>query len=333
MVTENIIIHVKNLRKEFETVKRGHGFLAAVNSLFNPKKVKKKALKGISFDIKEGEIVGLLGPNGAGKSTCLKALSGLLWPDSGTVNILGYVPWKERVKYVKNIGVVFGQKTTLFWDLPAIDTYHLNKDLYEMDNKEYEQQVHMLIKKLNAKDIVKSPVRDLSLGERMRCEVIQSLLHKPKLVFLDEPTIGLDIISKEKLREFILDVNKKEKTTFIVTTHDMQDIEKLCKRVIIINHGTIVYDGLLEKIKKKFAKDKHLEVKLSEKAKPFKFKGCKVLNATDYELKLELDTRKAKVKDLIGYLMEHFDVADIIVSDPPIEEIIAEIFQKKGTTL
>jgi ABC-2 type transport system ATP-binding protein len=321
------IIHVKDLKKQFKTVKRGHGFVAAFKSFLKPKIEYKPALKGISFDIKEGEIVGLIGPNGAGKSTALKILCGLLWPDSGDASVMGMQPWKDRVKYVKNIGAVFGQKTSLFWDLPPVDTFYLHKDLYDVPKKEFEKRMHKLTKLLEAEQIAKTPVRDLSLGERMRCEIIQALLHNPRLVFLDEPSIGLDIIAKEKLRDFILRLNKEQKTTFIITTHDMQEIERLCDRVIIINHGKIIYDGPLEKIRQKYFTDKHIEVKLAEKAKPFKFGGCKVIEQRDYDLMLELDTRKAKIQDLINYLLKNFDVADIIVADPPIEEIITKIYK------
>jgi ABC-2 type transport system ATP-binding protein len=321
------IIQVKDLKKQFKTVKRGQGLVAAFKSFLKPKIEYKQALKGISFDIKEGEIVGLIGPNGAGKSTALKILCGLLWPDSGDANVMGMQPWKDRVKYVKNIGAVFGQKTSLFWDLPPVDTFYLHRDLYDVPPKEFEKRMHKLTKLLEAEQIAKTPVRDLSLGERMRCEIIQALLHNPRLVFLDEPSIGLDIIAKEKLRDFILSLNKEQKTTFIVTTHDMQDIERLCDRVIIINHGKIIYDGPLEEIRKKYFTDKHIEVKLAEKAKQFKFKGCKVIEQRDYDLMLELDTRKAKIQDLITYLLKNFEVADIIVADPPIEEIITKIYK------
>jgi ABC-2 type transport system ATP-binding protein len=323
----NNIIHVKDLKKKFKTVKRGHGFVAAVKSFLKPKVEYKEALKGIGFDIKEGEIVGLIGPNGAGKSTALKVLCGLLWPDTGDVKVMGMTPWKDRVKYVKNIGAVFGQKTSLYWDLPPVDTFYLHRDLYDVPKNVFEKRMHKLIKLLEAEQIAKTPVRDLSLGERMRCEVIQALLHNPRLVFLDEPSIGLDIIAKEKLRDFILSLNKEQKTTFIVTTHDMQDIERLCDRVIIINHGKIIYDGALEEIRNKYFTDKHIEVKLAEKAKPFKFRGCKVIEQRDYDLMLELDTHKAKIQDLINYLLKNFDVADIIVADPPIEEIITKIYK------
>ncbi|MEM2915864.1 MAG: ATP-binding cassette domain-containing protein [Candidatus Woesearchaeota archaeon] len=234
----------------------------------------------------------------------LKILCGLLWPDSGEANVMGMKPWKDRIKYVAKIGAVFGQKSNLFWDLPPIDSYYLNRDIYGIPQNEFLPRMKKLIKLLEVEQISRTPVRDLSLGERMRCEVIQALLHNPRLVFLDEPTIGLDIIAKEKLRDFLLKLNKEQKITFVVTTHDMQDIERLCERVIIINHGKIIYDGPLEEIRQKYLTDKHIEVKLAEKAGKFSFKGCKVIRQQEYDLEIELDTRKAKVQDLINYLLK-----------------------------
>jgi len=322
-------IHVKDLKKTFKTHKRGQGLLNAVKSLFNRQYQIKHALNGVNFDIKEGEIVGFIGPNGAGKSTTIKALSGVLYPTSGTIKVLGFIPWKDRVKYVANIGVVFGQKPQLHWDLPPLDTYWLNKDVYDIPDKEFKKRLDYMIKLLDVEEIVQTPTRDLSLGERMKCKIIAALLHNPKLVFLDEPSIGLDVVAKDKLRDFILDVNKKFKTTFIVTTHDMGDIERLCKRIIIINHGIIVYDGPISKIKKEYLTHKHLDVKFNKPDKKFKFKGCKVIEQTDYELRIELDTKKQTVKDVINHLITDFDVADIVVQDPPIEEIIQKIYKEK----
>ncbi|MBW3002828.1 ATP-binding cassette domain-containing protein [Candidatus Woesearchaeota archaeon] len=322
-------IHVKDLKKTFKTHKREHGLLNAVKSLVKRQYKIKHALKGVSFDIEEGEIVGFIGPNGAGKSTTIKALSGVLYPSSGVVNVLGYTPWRDRVKYVANIGVVFGQKPQLHWDLPPLDTYWLNKEVYDIPRKEFEKRLKYMIKLLDVEEIVQTPVRDLSLGERMKCKIIAALLHNPKLVFLDEPSIGLDVVAKDTLRDFILDVNKRFKTTFIVTTHDMGDIERLCQRIIIINNGIIVYDGPIAKIKKDYLTHKHLDVKFNKLDKKFRFKGCKVMEQSDYELKLELDTKKQKVKNVVNHLITEFDVADIIVQDPPIEEIIQKIYKEK----
>ena len=323
------VIQVQDLKKTYKTHRRKAGFINAVKSLFKREIVLKHALQGVNFDIKQGEIVGFIGPNGAGKSTTIKVLSGVLHPSSGNVKTLGFTPWKDRVKYVKHIGVVFGQKPQLHWDLPPLDTYWLNKEVYDIPEFEFNKRLNHMITLLDVEEVVHTPTRDLSLGERMKCKLIAALLHNPKLVFLDEPSIGLDVIAKDKFREFIIDVNKKYKTTFIVTTHDMGDIEKLCKRIIIINYGVIVYDGPIAKIKKEYLTHKHLDVKFNELTKKFKLKGCKVIKQDEYELKVKLDTKKQTIKNAINYLITDFDVADILVQDPPIEEIIQKIYKEK----
>jgi ABC-2 type transport system ATP-binding protein len=322
-----LTIQVKNLKKVYKTHEREPGLINAIKSLVNRKYEFKEALKGITFEVEEGEILGLIGPNGAGKSTVLKILSGVLYPDSGSVNVLNFTPWKDRVKYVKNIGVVFGQKEQLWWDLPAIDTFYLHKELYDINELEFKNRLENMIKILQVEDVIKTPVRDLSLGERMKCKIIAALLHNPKLVFLDEPSIGLDVIAKDNLRDFIKDINTKYKTTFIITTHDMQDIEKLCERIIIINHGEIIYNGLLSMISNKFIKTKIIDVKFEDKFEDFNLKGCRVLEKRDYELKIELDLSKQSVKDVINFLLTKFEVADINIEDPPIEEIIKLIYR------
>ena len=321
------IIHIKNLCKTYKTHKREPGVWNALKSLFHREHKIIHALNNVSFDINKGEIVGFIGPNGAGKSTTIKAMSGILYPTSGTVEALGFTPWQDRVKFVQHIGVVFGQKTSLHWDLPAIDTYYLNKVLYEIPDKEFSQRLKRMAKILDVEEVIKKPVRDLSLGERMKCEIISALLHNPSLVFLDEPTIGLDIVAKDRFREFILDINRTQGTTFIVTTHDMQDIERLCKRIIVINHGRIVYDGDIANVKAEFH-CKHIEVKLNSKGMKFKLKGCNVIDQSDFDIKLELNVKEAPVKKLIDHLVTEYDVADIIVGDPPIEEIIQKVFKK-----
>ncbi len=324
------IIQVKNLKKSFKTFKREAGLFSAFKSLISRKYKIAHALKGISFEIPKGEILGFIGPNGAGKSTTIKALSGILYPSSGCVKVLNYIPWKDRVKYVKNIGVVFGQKHQLHWDLPPIDTFYLNKELYQIPDRLFKGRLKYMVELLDLKETIKTPVRSLSLGERMKCKLVAALLHNPKIVFLDEPTIGLDAIAKHKLREFVKYVNQKYKTTFIITTHNMDDIEKLCKRIVIINHGTIVYDGPLNKIKKKYVKYKFLDIKFDEKIPRFKFPGCKVIDKEKYELKIEVNTKKQSVKKVVDYLIKNYPFEDMIISDPPIEEIIQLIYKSKN---
>lgn len=322
------IIQVKNLRKEYKTHQREPGLFNAVKSLFKRKYEIKHALKGINFEVEKGEIVGFIGPNGAGKSTTIKVISGVLYPTGGEVKVMNFVPWKDRAKYVKHIGVVFGQKPQLIWDLPPIDTFYLNKEIYDIPEKKFHDRLNYLTELLELEDFIKTPARDLSLGERMKCKIVGAILHNPKLVFLDEPSIGLDVIAKDRLRDFIKSVNKKYKTTFIVTTHDMQDIEKLCKRIIIINKGQIIYDGKFRDIKSKALSNKILDVKFYEFKDHFKLKGCKVLKKGKYGMKILVDTTKQPIKKVINHLVTHYDFADLVVSDPPIEDIIKKIYEK-----
>jgi len=327
----NPIISVKGLRKTFKTHKRGERIAEAFKSVIRRDYVYKQALKGISFDIEPGEIVGFIGPNGAGKSTCIKALAGVLHPDGGEVKCMSYVPWKERVSYVKHIGVVFGQKTQLWWDLPAIDTFALNQAIYDIPEKQYRTRLNKMMKLLQVEDVAKTPVRNMSLGERMKCEAIASLLHKPKIVFFDEPTIGMDAIAKERLRNFIRETNRDHGTTFILTTHNIEEIEDLCKRVIIINNGTIVYDGAFKKIKDKYVHSKTLDIKFESASSVTKLpKHAKVLDKTEMGALIEINTDKQKIKVVIDYLLKNFEVADITISDPPIDRIISDIYAKEG---
>ena len=324
------IIEVKNLKKVFKTHKREAGIGSAIASLFRRKYVYKEALKGISFSIEKGEIVGFIGPNGAGKSTAIKILSGVLYPTSGIVKVMDYVPWEEREEYVRDIGVVFGQKHQLWWDLPAVDTFYLHKVIYNIPDRDFKERLDKIVTLLDMHEIIKVPVRDLSLGERMKCQIVAALLHNPKIVFLDEPTIGLDVVAKDKLRHFIKEVNEKEKTTFLVTTHDMGDIEKLCRRIIIINRGAVVYDGPLEKIRGLYLNKKIFDVKLDEESsKQLKLRGCEVVERKQYSMKIEADTSKIAVRDIINKLLSEFEIADLIISDPPIEEIIQAIYKRK----
>lgn len=250
---EESIIHLKGISKHFFVSKRNAGTKNAIKSFFKREKTKIEALNDVNFDIKKGEIVGYIGPNGAGKSTTIKIMCGILNPTSGECIINGRIPWKERKKHVSNIGVVFGQRSQLWWDVPPVDSFELIKDIYKISNEDYEKNLKNLIEKLDLSEIIKIPTRQLSLGQRMRCELAASLLHNPEILFLDEPTIGLDAVSKLAVRKFIKELNKEKKVTVILTTHDMQDIEALTDRIILIGKGKLLYDSSFKAIKKKYA--------------------------------------------------------------------------------
>ncbi|MFC5405239.1 ABC transporter ATP-binding protein [Cohnella soli] len=249
------MITLSGISKSFKVAQRTSGVKSAFRALFRRDYTEVAALNEISFDIQPGEIVGYIGPNGAGKSTTIKVMSGILVPDRGTCSIMGYTPWLDRVKYVKNIGVVFGQRSQLWWDVPVIDSFDLLRDIYDVPNDEYRNNLRLLTETLDLEGIIRTPVRQLSLGQRMRCEIAASLLHSPSILFLDEPTIGLDAVSKIAVRQFISRINKEKGVTIILTTHDMQDIEALASRILLIGKGTLLYDGDIATLKEKYAYD------------------------------------------------------------------------------
>ncbi|MFB9280180.1 ABC transporter ATP-binding protein [Cohnella cellulosilytica] len=246
------MITVSGISKSFKVARRPAGFGNAFKALFRREYTEVAALNDISFSIGPGEIVGYIGPNGAGKSTTIKVMSGILVPDSGTCSIMDYTPWIDRVKYVRNIGVVFGQRSQLWWDVPVIDSFELLRDIYDVTEKEYRSNLDLLTETLDLEELLKTPVRQLSLGQRMRCEIAASLLHGPGILFLDEPTIGLDAVSKIAVRRFISTINKEKGVTVILTTHDMSDIEALARRILLIGKGKLLYDGDLDAMREKY---------------------------------------------------------------------------------
>jgi len=323
------IIQVKNLKKQFRTFKKEAGLMQTIKSLINREYVTVDALAGVSFNVRKGEIRGFIGPNGAGKSTTIKILSGILYPNFGEVNVNNYEPWSNREKYVKTIGVVFGQKQQLSLDLPAVDTFQLNKTLYEIPESNFKKNLDHYVKLMDLTEIIKRPVRQLSLGEKMKCELISSLLHDPVVVFLDEPTIGLDLISKEKIRNFIKQINKEKGTTFLLTTHDLDDIENLCENILILNKGRIVFDGELSALKDQVIKTKILDIKFREKVKDYGNvpEGIKILHEDNYSIKLEVDRNKHEIEKVLSYIIKHYPLMDINVSSPEIETIIKRIYE------
>ena len=321
------IIQVNALSKEYKVTRRDSGIKNALKSFVKRDYRIVKAVDNVSFSIKEGEIVGYIGPNGAGKSTTIKMLSGILKPDKGTINIMGMDPTVDRIKYVREIGVVFGQKSQLWWDIPAEDSFDLLKDIYKIPDDEYEKNKKELIEILHLEEIVKSPVRQLSLGERMKCELVASLLHNPKILFLDEPTIGLDAVSKVIVRDFIKKITKKKKVTIILTTHDMADIESLTDRLIMIGHGKKLYDGSVRDIKKKYSNEKIVEIIYEGKIKNKPIStDVDIVEDTDGLMRIKIDTRKTRVSDIVYEYSKVCGIKDINVIGTGIDEIIYKLY-------
>ena len=321
------LIHVKGLSKTFKVAYRDSGLKASIKSFFKRKYKYIKAVDDISFDIKKGEIVGYIGPNGAGKSTTIKMLSGILTPDDGEIIIDGMVPSKDRVSYVKEIGVVFGQRSQLWWDIPVGDTFDLLRDIYQIQEDEYKKNKDELIKLLELDDIIKIPVRNLSLGQRMRCEIAASLLHSPKILFLDEPTIGLDANSKVVVRNFIKKINKTKGVTVILTTHDMTDIEQLASRIILIGKGKILYDGTINKIKKIFDSEKIIKVESNDKLNDIKLNGIIDIKYKDKKYIFNINTEILPLSLFIKELSK-YDITDVDVENQNIDDIILKLYEE-----
>lgn len=321
------IINVKNLCKTYKVVKRDAGFKNALKSFFKREYRYIKAVQDVSFTIREGEIVGYIGPNGAGKSTTIKMLSGILKPDSGEMLINGMNPVNDRIKYVKEIGVVFGQKSQLWWDIPAIESFDLLRDIYKVPEEEYIKTRDELIKLLNLEEIVKMPVRGLSLGERMKCELVASLLHNPKILFLDEPTIGLDAISKVIVRDFIKKINKEKKVTVILTTHDMADIESLADRVIVIGNGRKLYDGNMDDIKRKYSNEKIVEIYYDNLKRIPNIKNTEIISNENGVIKIKIDNKAVTASDVTMEYSKVCEIKDINVLSSPIDDIIYKLYE------
>lgn len=323
----NPVIEVKNLKKYYSVHQKEIGLWGSIKSLFKRKYQDVKAVDGISFEIKEGELIGFIGPNGAGKTTTLKVLSGLLYPTSGEVKVLGYEPFKRQSDFQKKISLVMGQKNQLWWDLPAWESFILNKEIYEISQKQFEETVKNLAQMLDVEDILKVQVRKLSLGQRMKCELIAALLHQPQVLFLDEPTIGLDVVAQKNMRDFIKEYNQKFSATIVLTSHYMGDVKELCKRVIIINEGKILYDGLLEDIVEKFAPNKIIKVDFEravEKDKLTKFGEIKNFEGNHVEIQVSKDEIAKKAEKILS----DFAISDLTIEDPAIEDIIRQVFNK-----
>lgn len=321
-------IIVDNLIKNFEVTEKKPGLRGAINSLLSPQKKTVHALRGVSFSIQPGELIGFIGPNGAGKTTTLKTLSGLLYPTSGFVSVLGNDPWVRDSEFLKQIALVMGQKNQLWWDLPAIDTFELNRAIYEIPTRVYNEALKELVELLDVGKLLKTPVRKLSLGQRMRMELIAALIHKPKVLFLDEPTIGLDVVAQAKMRDFIYEYNKKYGATIILTSHNMDDLTNLARRVIVIDEGKIFFDGALEELISKFAKEKIIKVTLASDDNIKNLSSIGKVKSLKFP-QVTISVPRSTTAVAAAELLQNFPVEDLTIEEVPIEDIIKKVFTKK----
>ncbi len=322
-------IIVEGLIKNFEVVEKEQGIIGSLSSLFSPKKKTVRALKGITFKINKGELVGFIGPNGAGKTTTLKILSGLVYPTSGFTQVINFNPWDRKPEFLKKISLVMGQKNQLWWDLPAIETFELNKVIYEIKPKEYRESLKELVSLLDVEKFLKIPVRRLSLGQRMRLELIAALIHKPEILFLDEPTIGLDLVAQQKMRDFIVEYNKRNNATILLTSHNMDDLVDLAKRVIVIDKGSLLFDGELSEIIENFAKEKIITIVLTEGTDMKKLEEVGEVKRIDFP-KIILSVPRTAAAVAAAELLQNFPIGDLTIEEEPIEEIIRRVFRTGG---
>jgi ABC-2 type transport system ATP-binding protein len=324
-------IEVRNLTKTFTAKQKAAGLSGSLRSLFRPEMRTVEAVRGLSFEMEPGELLGFIGPNGAGKSTTIKMLTGILHPTGGEASVLGFTPWKQRQQLAYQIGTVFGQRPQLWYHLPAVDTFHLFGKIYDLDDAETKKRIAFLSEAFEIEDLLQTPVRKLSLGQRMRCEVAASLLHRPKLLLLDEPSIGLDVVAKQHIRDTIRRMNQEEGVGVLLTSHDAGDLEALCKRVIVINHGQIVYHDKVSNLKRNYLTSKVIDVRYAEQIpNDFAIEGTETIKVakTGYAAKLRFDTRATAVAAVISRLAEAGNMLDVTISDPSLEDVIRAIYQE-----
>ena len=351
------IIEVQGLTKTFRTRERAAGLAGSLRSFVAPRYREREAVKPICFALEKGEVLAFIGPNGAGKSTTIKMLTGILHPTSGTAQVLGYIPWRQRRHLAFHIASIYGQKSQLWYHLPPQDTFNLLAQIYELDMQEYRKRRAFLIDAFDIAEYMRTPVRKLSLGERMRCELAAALIHKPSVIFLDEPTIGLDVIAKQRIRDLIGQLNREENVTVFLTSHDAGDIEQVCRRAIVINHGEVILDTPVARLKREYLRVKTVDLLLEEPAEQLlkvdsesgeqrlsvqsttsiheellDTGGVRVLKAKGHGLKLEIDTARAPLEPVIAALMQRCHIIDMTIADPPMEEIIADIYGQKRAT-
>ena len=348
------IIEVNGLTKTFRTRERAAGLAGSLRSFVSPQYREREAVKPICFSLEKGEVLAFIGPNGAGKSTTIKMLTGILHPTSGSAQVLGYTPWRQRRQLAFHIASIYGQKSQLWYHLPPQDTFNLLAQIYELDMGEYSKRRDFLIEAFDIAEYMRTPVRKLSLGERMRCELAAALLHKPSVIFLDEPTIGLDVIAKQRIRDLIGQLNREENVTVFLTSHDAGDIEQVCRRAIVINHGEVILDTPVARLKREYLRVKTVDLLLEEPAEQLlkadsesgeqrlsvqstmsiheellDTRGVRVIKAKGHGLKLEIDTARTPLEPVIAAIMQRCHILDMTIADPPMEEIIADIYGRK----
>ncbi len=320
------IINVNNLCKTFFVKRPAQSFGGRLRSLIRPTYQEINAVNNISFDVADNQIVAFIGPNGAGKSTCIKMLTGILMPTSGSISVLGLSPMRDRTCFTKLIGTVFGQKAQLWYHLPPTDTFQVLARIYELDHAVVAKRLSLLIDAFEIGSFLHIPVRKLSLGQRMRCEIVAALLHQPRIIFLDEPTIGLDVIAKQQVRETLMMLHKQEGVSIFLTSHDTGDIEALAARAIIINQGSIIFDGTTTELKNRYVTTKVVQLVLEQTTDTFTFAGGTVIEKGRHNIAIELDASPQAIQRLLSYALENFTVADITISQTPLEEVIAAVY-------
>lgn len=322
------MIQVNDVCKSFRVTIRRPGLRGALLNLVAPQYREVRAVNHVNFTLQEGELVGYLGPNGAGKSTTIKMLTGLLVPTSGELLVDGFIPWKNRQRYVARIGAVFGQRTTLWWDLPVIESFELLQSMYRVPKDCFRRNLKEFIGLLEMESFINQPVRSLSLGQRMRADLCAALLHEPRLVFLDEPTIGLDVVAKERIRQFILHMNRERGVTVLLTTHDLSDVERLCERVMILDHGRVLFDGKLSSLNERFESDWFLVVRFAGEYEDVCLPGLPQPSREDHTAVYRFDHRKVSSAELIQQLLPRFHIDDIEVRRPAVEETVRRIYEE-----
>ena len=330
------IIRVDQLVKTFRSPKRQLGRLGALRTLFTREYTEKAAVDGISFDVAGGELIGYIGPNGAGKSTTIKMLTGVLVPTSGALEVAGIVPWQRREENALNIGVVFGQRSQLWWDLPLVESFDLVAKMYRVPPDQYRRNLGRFRELLDLDEFIETPVRQLSLGQRMRGDLTAALLHDPKIVYLDEPTVGLDVVAKDRIRTFVAEMNRERGTTVILTTHDLADVERLCRRIILIDDGRVLYDGAVERLTEQYAPYRVLIVRLDTSRedgptedRPLELAGVEIAKQEAGAIWLRFDPAVIAAPVLIGEVVRRYPVSDLSIVEPELESVVRELYERR----